>query len=120
MNIVWIATSHADAVAVNSNCIKTRLINGLSTFTINDNPIFINGPRILPRNPTDCTILDNWVFDNFILGDELFAKILRSFETCLSVSNNSCGKLVLSLESPIMFDENLRVTSVAFFDASFN
>ena len=28
------------------------------------------------------------------LGDEPFAKALRSLETCVSVNNNICGKLV--------------------------
>ena len=40
------------------------LANGLITFFINDNPVFSNGPRSLLRNPPDCIILDNWVFDN--------------------------------------------------------
>ena len=30
-------------------------------------------------NPSDCLILCNWVFDNFILADEPFAKALRIF-----------------------------------------
>ena len=32
--------------------------NHLSLFFINSKPTFINGPRSLPRNPPDCTILD--------------------------------------------------------------
>ena len=28
------------------------------------------------RNPPNCTILDNWVLENFILTDESFAKAL--------------------------------------------
>ena len=48
----------------------------------------------------------NWVFDNFILADEPFAKTLRSLETCVSINNNLCGKLFLSLESPTTFDES--------------
>ena len=50
--------------------------------------------------------------------DELFAKDLRRLETCLSVNNNSWGKLV-SL-SPIMSDDNLNTTSDSFFIADFN
>ena len=38
----------------------------------------------------------------------------------MSVSNILCGKLVLSLESQIMFDESFRVTSVAYFNAGHN
>ena len=59
--------------------------------------------------------LDNWVFESFILADEPFAKTLRIFETCVLVNNNLCGKLVLSLELPIKFDEKFKVTSVLFF-----
>ena len=97
---LWIAASVADAAAVNPNGIKTLLANGLSTFPIKGNPVFSNGPKILPRYPHDCPILRNWVFDNFILAEELFAKALRSFETCVLVNNNLRGKLFLSLEPP--------------------
>ena len=41
-------------------------------------------------------------------------------ETCLSVNNNSCGKLISSLESPIMLGDILIITSVSFFIADFN
>ena len=54
-----IPTSANDAAFVNLNRIKTFLANGLSTFFINGNPVFSNGSRRLPRNPPDCTILDN-------------------------------------------------------------
>ena len=33
-------------------------------------------------------------FDDFILADELFAKVLRSLKACLSVNNKLCAKLV--------------------------
>ena len=42
----------------------------------------------------DCTILDNWCFENFILADEPFGRALRIFETCVLVNNTLCGKLV--------------------------
>ena len=58
----------------------------------------------------NCSILCNCVFDNFILAEELFAKILRSFETCVLDNNNLCGKLFSSLESPVPFDESFNVT----------
>ena len=35
--------------------------------------IGISGPNILGtrnKNPPNCTILDNWVFENFVLADE--------------------------------------------------
>ena len=97
------------AAVVNSNGIKTHLANGLSTFFINGNPVFSNGPRSLPRNFPEYTILSTRVFDNFTLTDEFFAKALRSFETCLSVSINLRGKLFSSSELPIMFDEILKL-----------
>ena len=93
---------------------KTLLPNGLSTFFINGEPTFINGLRKLRRKLPDCTILDSWVFDDLILADKLFAKVLRGFETYLSVIRNLCWKLVSSLESPNVFDESFRITSVAF------
>ena len=83
----------ASATAVNPNGIKTLSANGLITFLINDNPVFNKRPRSIPRNPPDCIVLDNWVFNNLISVDELFAKALRRFATCLLVNNNSCGKL---------------------------
>ena len=46
----------------------------------------------------NCTSWDIWVFENFILDDETFAKALRIFETFVSVNNNICGKLVSLLK----------------------
>ena len=46
---------------------KTLLYDDLSTFFIIGNPNFINGPRSLPRNSPDCTIIDS------ILASELLA-----------------------------------------------
>ena len=78
-NIVfWIAASAANAAGFNPNGIKTLLANGLSSFLIKGNSVFSNGPRSLPKNPPDCPILDNWVFDSFIFANELFAKALQS------------------------------------------
>ena len=42
-------------------------------------------------------------------------KTLRSFDTCVVVNNNLCGKLLPSLESPATFAESFKVTSVPFF-----
>ena len=72
------------------------------------------------KNPPECIILDNWVFETFILADEPFAKPLRIFETCASVANNLCGKLVPSLEFLIKFHERFKVTSIPFSIADFN
>ena len=49
----------ASAAAVNPKGIKTIPANCLITFFIKGNPVFSNGTRSLPRNPTDCIILDN-------------------------------------------------------------
>ena len=72
-------------------------------------------------NSPNCTILARWkVFGNFVLADKLFAKALQSLETCVSVNNNLCGKLVSSLEFPITFDKRFKVTSVVKFNPYFN
>ena len=84
----WIAASVADAAAINPNGIKTLLAIGLSTIPIKGNQGFSNGPKSLPKNPPDCPILCNWVFDNFILAEELLGKTLQSFESCVLVNNN--------------------------------
>ena len=75
---LWIAVSVADAAAVNSNGIKTLLASGLRIFIIEGDQVFSNGPKILTKNSPDCHILSNWVFDNFILAEELSSKALRS------------------------------------------
>ena len=57
--ILRIAESVAAATALNPNGIKTLLANGLSAFPIKDNPVYINGPKGLPKNHPDCPILYN-------------------------------------------------------------
>ena len=114
----FLCCSTAHAAAVDPRGIKTLLANGLIKFLIRGNTVFSNGPKSLPRKPLDCIILDNWVFDNLISVDDLFAKVIRRFDTCLLVNNNLCGKLV-SL-SPIIFDDNLKAVSDSFFIADFN
>ena len=56
---LYVPASAADIVAVNPNDIKMPLANELKTFLIKGKPIFSNGPKRLPRNPPDCTILDS-------------------------------------------------------------
>ena len=68
--------------------LKKLITNVLVTFFINGNPVFNNGLSNLLRNPPNCNILDNWVFDSLISADELFAKDLRRFKTYLLVNNN--------------------------------
>ena len=106
--LLWIAASVADAAAaaVNPNGIKTLLANGLKTFPTKGDRVFSYG-RKSPKNPCDCPILCNWVFHNFILADELFAKALRSLETCVLVNKNLWRKLFSSLELPTTIDETL-------------
>ena len=77
-----IAASVADATAVNPNGIKTLLANCLSIFLAKGNVVFSHSSKGLPKNPPECSILCNCVFDNFKLADEPFAKGLRSLETC--------------------------------------
>ena len=60
------------------------------------------------------------VFDNSILAEELFTKALQTFEICVLVNKNLCGKLFSSLESPTTFGESFKVTSVPFFMTDFN
>ena len=53
-------------------------------------------------------------------AEELLAKTLRSFENCVLVDNNLCGKLFSSLELPSTFHESLKVTSVPLLIPDFN
>ena len=98
---LWIAASvvaaAAAVAAVNPNSIRTLLANGLSTLFIKSKPVHSNGHKILPRHTPDCPILRKWVFDNYILPEELFSKALQSLETCVLVNNNLCRKLFKSL-----------------------
>ena len=75
-------------------CIKTFLAYGLSTSIIKGKPVFSSGRACLPKNAFDYSC-SNWVFDNFILAEELFAKTLQSLKTCVLVNNNLCGNIVL-------------------------
>ena len=57
---------------------------------------------------------------NFILHEELFAKVQQSLETCSLVNNNLCGKLFSSLESPTANDKSFKTTSAPFFIPDFD
>ena len=98
----------------------TLSANGLSAFPIKGNPVFNNGHKSPPKNPYDCPIFCIWVFDNFILADKPFAKVLQSLETCVLVNNNLCRKLFSLLESPTIFDKIFKVASVPHFIPDFN
>ena len=54
-----IAAPVTDTSSVYPDDIKILLCNVLSTFPIKGNPIFINGPKSLPKNSPDCPILCN-------------------------------------------------------------
>ena len=104
-----IAVSLAEAAVVNPSGTKTLLANGLRTFTIKGKPFPSNGPKSLPRNCPNCTILNNWAFENCVLADKSFAKALKILETCLLVNNNLWGKLVSSLHLLTVFNEIFKV-----------
>ena len=89
--LFWIAASVADAATVNPNSIKTLLANGLSTFSVKEKAVVSNSPKSLPRNPPDYPISCKWVFENFTLADELFAKTIRNLKTCVLADNNVFG-----------------------------
>ena len=99
---------------------KTLLANGLSTFSIKNNPFLAMVLVFYLIIPPDCRILYNWAFDNFILAVKPFAEALQGFETCILVNNNLRGKLFLLSELPTRFDERFKVTSVLFFNRKFN
>ena len=117
---LWMAASVPDTAVVKPNGIKTILASGLSKFFIKGYPVFSNGSKNLPKNPPDCPILCNWVFDSFVLAKELFGKALGSLKTCVLVNNNLCRKLLSTLELPTTFDESFKVTSVPFFIPDFD
>ena len=91
------------------------LVDGLGTFPIKGNPVFSNGPKSPTKNLPNCHILCKWLFDSFILAEELFAKALRSFQTCVLANNKLCEKLFSSLEPPTIFEEILKITLVPSF-----
>ena len=120
LEIIYVATkiffqitaSIADAAADNPKGIKTLLASVFSTFFIKGKLIFRNGLWNLPKISPDCPILCNCVFDDFILANELFAKVLQSLETRVLANNNLRGKLVSPFESPTTFDQWFKVTFV--------
>ena len=100
----WIAAPPVDTT-VNPNDIKMLLANGFSTFLSKDKPVLNNGPETLPRNSPNYIIIDSWVFKNFTLFDEALPNPFQILQTCVSVNNNLCRKLVSSMKLPIIFDK---------------
>ena len=68
---LYVPKTAADAAAVNPEGIKILLADCLITFFVKGNPVFSNGPRSLSRNPPDCIILDNWIFDSEFVSESL-------------------------------------------------
>ena len=112
--ILCISAHETDDAAVNPNVIKTLLANSLITFFIDRILVFNNWPGNLPRSPPDYIILGNWAFENFISFDKSFAKVFCRFKTCILVNNNLWQKVVSSSELPIIFEDNIKTTSVLF------
>ena len=100
---VWVVESVANDSAVNPDGIKAFLANGLTKFPIKGNLVFNNGPK----NSPDCSILCIWVFDNFVLAEELFSKALQRFETYVLGNNNLCGKCCWNHQQHLMKDLKL-------------
>ena len=50
---------------------------------------------------------------------ETLCSHVKAMKTCVSASNDLCGKLVSSLELPITFDEKFKVTWAPFFIPNF-
>ena len=57
---------------------KTHLTSGLSTFFIKGQPVLRNGSKCLPKIPPDYLILCKWFSRNFVLTDELVAKVYKA------------------------------------------
>ena len=82
----------SDTAAVNPDGIKTLLVYGLNTFSLKEMQLLVVVLKVylkillisLPKNLPDFPILCNWIFDDSVLADELFANALQSLETCIS------------------------------------
>lgn len=84
---LWIPANAGDAAAPNPNDLSTPLVNSVSMFLANGKLILSNGQRSLPGDSLYWKVLDIFIFDNFELIAELFAKVLLTFKICVSVSN---------------------------------
>ena len=100
---IWITASVGGAAPVNPNGIKTLLANGLVHFLLKVGQFLV-------------TVLKFYLK---ILLIVLFAKALRSLETCALVINNLWGKIFSPLESPAKFYDIFKVISETFFVPGF-
>ena len=113
---LWISASAGDVIDVNRN--NMFLASGSACFIIFSGQANLLNKAL--RYPLNYIILDIWIFDEFLLTNELVSKSLWRIATSLLVSNNVCGQLVSWLELPIIFDRNLEVISISFFIVDFN
>ena len=92
---LWIATSVADAAAININGVKTLLASCLSAFPIKNKWVFSNAHKSLTRDIPNCPILWNWVFDNVVFFDKLFANALwcSGYHYCTTSFNKAWTKV---------------------------
>ena len=97
---------------------RASIPRGLIIYFNKGNLDFNNAAKNLKNQPF--YILVNCAFDNLISVNMWLAKALRRFATCLLVKNILCGKLVSSSELSVIFDDNLKITSVSLFIANFN
>ena len=67
-----------NVAAVIPKDIKTILSNGLSILPIKSNPVCSNGPKGLLKNPSDCPILCNRVFDDFTLANNYLQNLYEA------------------------------------------
>ena len=74
----WITVSVPDGI-------KTRLANGVSTYFNKGKSVFSNGPKSQPTN-IEAFYLE--VFDNFVVADELLAKVLGGLKIWVLFNNN--------------------------------
>ena len=88
----WIATSGAEAAAINPKGTKTLLANGLSTTPIKSKTVPTNGPKGLLRNHPTYFTWDNWVSKNFILADkpELLQPLFYSWFQLVELRIRQC------------------------------
>ena len=77
------------------NSLRYEVINGLGDSDGVFDSVGEPNKHGIGINPPNCTILDDWVFESFILADEAFAKALQSFETSVSVKGYLCWKTIL-------------------------
>ena len=90
----------------------TIFVNRVSAFFTNGKSIFNNSQIRLSKIPPHSNSLDSCVFDNFTAFNELLVKAFQRLEICLLPYSEQCGNLVSTV--PVMFDDNLKVTSTAF------